>query len=151
MTSVEIIVSGDQRVRARLRALMARSMNWRPAFIEIERVFEHAQRSWFESEGRRSWPPLAAATAAWKRTHGMSSSTLVRTGRLRASLTSSTADSIRDMSNDRFAFGTKLRYAGYHRAGTPHMPKRRPGVKVDTPLLVEVAKVLRVYIMGRLA
>jgi phage gpG-like protein len=147
---IDLEVFGDERTRAHLRAIIERGLHWQPAFAELERLYEGLELEWFGSHGRGSWPPLAASTAAAKRSHGLSASTLVGSGRLRASLTRTTSDSMRRMSNDRFAFGTTLPYARFHRYGTKKMPARSPLHPVDRRMITETAAVLRAYLVGKL-
>lgn len=75
---------------------------------------------------------------------------LVRTGKLKASLTGKTVDTIRIIHPLQMALGTTIPYAGYHQRGTPTMPRRpvvelteqdkRSWTKIIQRFLVEEAK-----------
>ena len=79
------------------------------------------------------WAPLNPIYAAQKLARGFGSKILVRTGRLRDSLTSrGSADAVFQPQPLRLAVGTKTPYAGYHQVGTAKMPRREP-VRITEP------------------
>lgn len=95
----------------------------------------------FESKGGsigKKWAPLSPAYALWKGRHFPGRPLLVRTGRMKRSLTDSTS---RDMIFSRkggrqLIIGTRVFYAKYHQYGyRKDSPKRvlpaRPFIKVD--------------------
>ena len=68
-----------------------------------------------------SWPPLAAATIARKK----SDKILVETGRLKASLTTAGhADHVGEIFDRGLTFGTSVPYSIFHQQGTRTIPQR---------------------------
>lgn len=92
--------------------------------------FHAKERFLFEVEGAapgfRAWTPLSPRYAAQKRRAGYAGGILVRTGRLRASLTGGSADSITRIKPQDLEVGTRVPYAKYHQGGTRKMPARPP-------------------------
>jgi phage virion morphogenesis protein len=84
------------------------------------------ERKQFATQGAylgKPWKPLKPEYLQWKIKHGYSKRILVRTGAMRASLTS------RPMEEERYkkysaTFGTNVDYAKYHQYGTRYMARR---------------------------
>lgn len=95
-------------------------------------VLEQGAAAQFDAEGAGPvagpWAPLSARYAEWKAQHYPGQPILVRTGALRAALTSGTAQgALRDVGDDSLAFGTDgIPYASNHQTGTGRMPARPP-------------------------
>ncbi len=93
-------------------------------------VFESFARRQFRGQGvgpnRGKWAPLKEAYLKRRFAQGYTGPVLVRTGRLRASLTTKepTPDAIRRTSAHGFEWGTRVQYAHYHQLGTIHMADR---------------------------
>lgn len=98
-------------------------------------VFEAFARRQFKRQGlgpnRGAWPALSPAYAEWKAEKYPGAPILVRTGRLRESLTMSAAeagavsgDAIRRVTAHGFEWGTRVQYAHYHQLGTVRMTDR---------------------------
>lgn len=107
----------------------------------------------FESKGGsigKKWAPLSPAYALWKGRHFPGRPLLVRTGRMKRSLTDSTS---RDMIFSRkggrqLIIGTRVFYAKYHQYGyRKDSPKRvlpaRPFIKVDQGVANKFAEEMR--------
>lgn len=116
-------------------------VDFREAFDQ--RVFpkiEEQESKYFASEsapdGTR-WPKLAPATIK-RKGHDV---ILVDTGRLKASLTGQTGDSVRDAMERGASFGTSVPYAGFHQSGTKHLPQRAH-VGVNEELLNTIATII---------
>lgn len=93
-------------------------------------VFEAYARRQFRGEGigpnRGKWSPLGDGYGAWKARAYPGAPLLVRTGRLRESLTTSapSPDAIRTVTATGFEWGTRVQYGHYHQLGTIHMVDR---------------------------
>lgn len=96
--------------------------DWRPAWPEIEQVFYRIELEQFNTEGARGgerWAPLTANYGKWKEAHFPGQPILVRTGRLRRSLSVlGTGDSIREREAQSLTLGTRVPYAGFHQYGS---------------------------------
>lgn len=98
-----------------------------PLIEELVTYVQDALGRAFDSEGASSgslWAPLSEAYRLWKARHYPGRGILVRTGRLRASLTGSGGDSIRVVAGRRGEVGTNVPYAIFHQGGTSRMPAR---------------------------
>ena len=61
----------------------------------------------------------------WPNKKDGSPATLVKSGRLKRSVTTLTNDSLVRITDKRIDFGTKVPYGQYHQWGTKHLPRRR--------------------------
>tara|TARA_Y100000310_G_scaffold296063_1_gene328006 strand:- start:291 stop:800 length:510 start_codon:yes stop_codon:yes gene_type:complete len=113
-----------------LMGVMARKVkNLKPAFEDIADDFYRNEREMFARSGAvgggfRRWKPVNATYARRKAEQGFGSKILVRTGRLRSSLTSRGGDNHLKIGKLQMSIGTTVPYAKYHEHGTRKMPKR---------------------------
>lgn len=104
-----------------------------PVFHQMIDDFFENNKETFDSEGP-GWEPLKPSTIRDRKSKGFPAGPiLVRTGKLRASLTERGADGqVLDVRKDQFTVGTSVRYAMYHQTGSikvaNHPPKRSPVV-----------------------
>jgi phage gpG-like protein len=127
--AVEVNISiegGDELARA--FGLMSGAVNdWRPYWADVAAVFYISESARFSTGGFGAWPPLSDGYAAWKAKHYPGAPILVRTGRLRESLTSRTgAGAVYEESPLELRSGTSVPYAQFHQTGTSRMPARPP-------------------------
>ena len=85
----------------------------------------------FDAEGggpvAGKWPALSKAYAKWKRAHWPGRPILVRTGRLRRTLTTQGEGAVRAVGDDVLTYGTAgVPYATAHQMGGEHLPARPP-------------------------
>ena len=103
---VQAVLLGQQR--------RARSVGRNVSPIMLEYLRETVRQYYLSQGGPGGpWPPLAASTVA-KKGHA---TILLESGRLIASLTGRTADSILDVARLSMRYGTQVPYAKYHEAG----------------------------------
>lgn len=104
--------------------------DWRQPFEQMAEDFWEQNKETFEAEGP-GWRPLSPRYAKWKEKAYPGKPILVRTGALKASLTSGFArHSIFEVYPTRMEIGTSIPYAMYHQTGSlkvvDHPPKRSP-------------------------
>lgn len=132
MTILRLEVDGIQTLNRAFDTLGKTISDWRDAWPEIEQIFFRAELEQFDTEGARSgakWQPLSAAYARWKQIRFPGAPILVRTGRLKRSLSVSgvgTDDSIREHEPTSLTLGSRVPYAIYHQRGGRRLPKREP-------------------------
>lgn len=74
-----------------------------------------------------SWAPLSVSYAEWKAAHFPGQPTLVRRGALKAALTKTGGNALREVSGDTLSFGTVgLPYASVKQTGSSQEPARPP-------------------------
>lgn len=131
MAFLKITVDGEEKLNRAFDTLGKTVSDWRPAWPEIEQIFFRAELEQFNSEGARStkWAPLGSKYAKQKARRFPGRKMLVRTGRLKRSLSvigSGGSDQIRDADQTSLTLGSRVDYGIYHQRGTPRMPARRP-------------------------
>jgi phage gpG-like protein len=124
---ISINVRGIAKVEKKLVAMELRSTNFSPVFMQAKAQLSAASASNFALGGLPSggWSPLSPQYAAWKLARFPGAPPLVRTGRLAASLSGGTADSVFSVTPTKMQVGTRLEYAKFHQYGTTKMPKRK--------------------------
>lgn len=127
MASVDVRVSGVEKTQASLTAAFLRSQNFAPLFVKAKAEIGAMNASNFALGGLPSggWAPLDAGYGAWKATRFPGAPPMVQTGRLLASVTGNSPDSIFSMTPKSMSLGTKVEYAKFHQYGTTKMPKRK--------------------------
>jgi len=118
-----------------------RNIDMMPFLEDTIGKLETLHDNYFQSAtgpGNRVWPELAPSTIA-RKGHA---EILVDTGRLKSSLTSRTADSIRDAFQEEghawIHFGTEVEYSHYHDEDALRLPQR-PHVGLSEPDLDGIA------------
>lgn len=104
-----------------------RSANLKPAFDAFHPVWLASEANIFATGGppAEKWPPLQAAYRLWKVAHGYSDRPLVRTGRLRGSVTEAGhPDAVWQATPKTIRIGTSVPYGVYHQTGRG-VPRRR--------------------------
>lgn len=112
--NLTLTIDGQTKFDGAFRVLDERIADWRPAWPEIEQVFYRAEKEQFDTEGGRSekWKPLSKQYGEWKELHFPGFPILVRSGRLRRSLSVlGGADSIREGEPQSLTLGTRVPYA----------------------------------------
>lgn len=124
---ISVNVKGIEEVEAKLIAMQLRTTNFAPVFTKAKAQLSAASASNFSLGGLPSggWAPLSPQYAAWKMVRFPGTPPLVRTGRLAASLSGQTTDSIFSVTPTKMQIGTRLEYAKFHQYGTTKMPKRK--------------------------
>ena len=138
---ISLDIAGVKQVNRALLLSAAAVKDLRPVWEDIYDDFLTSERSVFAAEGNVGsqtremgsggswgpWEPLNVDYAARKQAKGYGSKILVRTGRLRDSLTErSHADAVFQPRALGASLGTRVPYAGYHQTGTSRMPAREP-------------------------
>lgn len=119
---------GDTQVERTIDRTLDRTDDATPAWDAIADSLARAERRQFDSEGGYAsggWAPLSPRYAAWKERHYPGRPILVRTGRLRASLTERPlgVEVIRPHSA---ILGSHVPYGLHHQRGGGRLPRRRP-------------------------
>lgn len=126
MASVDIHIRGLEKTQASLTAAFIRSTNFAPLFAKAKAEITAMNTSNFALGGLPSggWAPLDAGYGAWKAVRFPGMPPMVKTGRLMASMTGNSPDSIFSVTPTSMSIGTKVSYAKFHQYGTTKMPKR---------------------------
>jgi hypothetical protein len=139
-------VRGARQAAAHLLELGERGADIRPIADQVRTVYRRSNARRFGSDGRGSWPPLAASTLAQKRKAGAPEAPLQRTRALVRSLTGDDG-AVDERQPTALRFGTTLAYARYHDHGTKRMPKRAP-VDLSEAEHAEIAKIVSAHVKG---
>ncbi len=129
----EFAILGESQIQRMLDGVVYRGQDLRPVWNFIVSDFFALEGQQFATEGGlgRPWPPLSPVYAAWKAKHFPGQPILVRTGRLRASLTGRNADTVEVQEPQLLRIGTRVPYARFHQTGTSRMPPRPPIVLTE--------------------
>ena len=124
-----VTVDGVQQSTRAFQTLNESISDFRPVWPEIHMYFLRGTIEQFESLGARGgqrWEPLSARYAKWKAQAYPGKPILVRTERLKRSLSvgGSEPDQIKDFQEMSATFGTRVPYARFHQRGTRRMPAR---------------------------
>lgn len=102
----------------------------RPVWDRVEREFYRIERGQFDSEGSAGrsgkWKPLSRKYAKQKAQRYGVQPILRALGKMAASLTGKTSDTVLIKEKQDFGIGTRLFYAAFHQKGTDKMPAREP-------------------------
>ena len=125
---LQIDITGQEVSRQKLFKLENRVKDFTPVFKEIESGFEVFSEKVFASGGAviRAFAPLTERYRIWKEKHYPGQPILTASGRLRASLTGTSPDTITKIEPLVLTRGTSVPYSGYLQAGTSRMVKRPP-------------------------
>lgn len=102
------------------------------AFREIAKDFHEGEQKQFETKGAYGvggWQALAPTTIERKERGGYPMDILVRSGKLKRTLTGKTVGSIEEVRPLELRVGTEVPYAIFHQRSTRHMPAR-PVIKL---------------------
>lgn len=141
-------VDGDDDLILRLAGIRSRALDLRPAWPSVADAFADQEQRVFATQGAYpgpSWAPLDPQYAAWKAANGFSPRILVRTGRLRDSVTVRPL-AVEDFHEQYADLGTDVPYARYHQDGTGAMPQRK-FVHYTEELSNDVDRILSRYIV----
>lgn len=127
MSSVNIKIRGVEETQASLTAAFLRSKNFAPLFVKAKAEISAMNTANFALGGLPSggWAPLDAGYGAWKATRFPGMPPMVKTGKLLASMTGNSPDSLFSVTPTSMSIGTKVEYAKFHQYGTTKMPKRK--------------------------
>lgn len=129
MALLKITVDGEQKLNRAFDTLGKAVSDWRELWPEVEQIFFRAELEQFTSEGGRStkWAPLSAKYAKQKARRFPGRQILVRTGRLKRSLSVlGGGDQIREAEATSLTLGSRVDYGIYHQRGAGRLPKRPP-------------------------
>jgi phage gpG-like protein len=139
-------VRGAGKAAADLAELGVRGSDIRRVADDVRAVYRKSNARRFASSGLGAWPALADSTLERKQRGGYPSQTLVRSGDLARSLTSTRApDQIDERDPAALRFGTTLPYAGYHDTGTGG-EKKRELVELTAAEHDEISRLVSDYI-----
>lgn len=128
--NIGVTVDGVLQSTRAFRSLNESLRDFREAWPEIHMYFLRANVEHFESQGARggqTWKPLSEAYGKWKAKKYPGKPILVRTERLKRSLTlgGSAPDQVAEFKPMMAIFGTAVPYAKYHHRGTARLAQRR--------------------------
>jgi len=132
--SFSVSILGEMQLERTLAGRIRATSDLSHPFGRIADDIEESEEKRFEREGSHdgstAWKPLSPAYAEWKAKHYPGTKTLVRTGKLRDSLTGGPG-SVREIMPLRMVVGGTVQVGAYdlgslHFTGTKHMPARRP-------------------------
>jgi hypothetical protein len=148
--SLHYEIDGAAEVEHDLLGMGMRFLEPRPVLGLIADALRASEIELFDSDGKGTWPPLAAATIARKGNADI----LEDTDALRASLTEKdAAGHFEIIQGSELMFGTGVvsedgtPYARFHKTGTKHMPKRDP-LFIDESDMVLFSKAIQAYLVG---
>lgn len=121
-------VENDAEFKAMLNRAAERVSDLRVAFREIQRDWWKANKAQFSLKGSGQYPPLSPKYAARKAVTHPGAPILVRSGRLRDSLTNrGTSDTISQIGKLSLVTGTTVPYGIYHQSDEPRdrLPLRK--------------------------
>jgi len=112
---VRIHARGFERVEGVLQDQQRRAASFVRGIspLVVQNLQSTVRNHFLSQSGPGGWPPLAQSTIA-KKGH---STILIETGRLLASLTGRSRDTILDVSRLRMRWGTRVPYAAFHEEG----------------------------------
>jgi len=129
MFALRMDILGTRELDFAIQGLLKRVSDFRPLWPRLTEVFRGMEIAQFDAEGMGpagGWAPLSPRYAAWKSRHYPGQPTMVRTGRLRASLVATSSDSILDASQPmQMRIGTSVPYAIWHQLGGGYLPRRK--------------------------
>lgn len=144
-----VYVAGDGKgVTLNLTRFQQRVEDATPAMREVVRQVKSGRNTdMFRNGGPPSkrWKPLDPGYRAWKARHYPGAGTLVRTGRLRDSLTVA-GQGVETAGPRSATIGTRVPYAKYHQRGTRSMPAR-PIVDQDRDVQRLVTKIMQRWVV----
>lgn len=140
-------IDGEKGIDYAIGAIREGISDWREVWPEVERIFYVATLAQFRTIGQRGgtpWAPLSAGYRKWKEKKYPGQPILVRTGRLRRSLTAvGNEDTIRDQQPMALTIGSSTPYGIFHQRGTRRMPARPPLVLTKTDYGKMVSRMFR--------
>ena len=133
---------GEKQVDRTLSRIHDDINDFTPAWEAMAEDFLSAEKAQFASSGATGsggWSPLSPRYAAWKARRFPGQPILVRTGRLRDTLTKRPFG-VERIDPKQMAIGSDVSYGLFHQQGTDRMPRRRP---------VELAEAMRRQMIKR--
>lgn len=114
------IIENDAQFRAALKKASKRVSDLRVAWGLISQDWRKSNKAQFSLQGSGLYPPLSTLYAERKKKEFPGAAILVRTGRLRDSVTKKThPDHINRILKSGFDFGTKTPYGIFHQSDSP--------------------------------
>lgn len=154
MLNLSLGVQGAEEFKRTLGLTGNRLKNLSPVWEAWAIDFRAKESYLFDAEGAAqgygSWAPLSPKYAEQKRRDGFTGGILVRTGKLKASLSSVGAGSITKITPSSLEIGTSIPYAKYHQGGTRRMPARPPIRVTDAQRQFLIKLIQRFAIVGGL-
>jgi len=146
-----VSVIGAKKVIDILNGMQDRAKNPRESFFAIADEFAKHEGTVFNQqgavEGFAGWAPLSPNYVAEKAAEGYGSRILIRTGKLRMSLTDKTdANFVFRLTPKRLVIGTSVPYAKFHRRGTSNMPAREP-IRITQALRKRWSEIMRNFVI----
>ncbi len=114
------VIENDKEFQAQINKAAAQIGDLRVAFSLIAKDWRKSNMAQFSLKGSGLYPPLSQPYANTKRKKYGSAPILVRTGRLRDSITGTgNSDSILEIGKTSLILGTKTPYGIYHQSDAP--------------------------------
>lgn len=113
------VTSNATGARHLIEGIAGRLRDVQPFLRDVERILQRSHARQFATKGREfgsAWAP---------RKDSLPHPLMDKTGRLKRSLSTRNADSVRTIRVDRIVYGTRVPYAKYHNRGTRNMPPRK--------------------------
>lgn len=150
MVNIVLTASGARGFGVNLDRWTNRLGNMQPAFDAIADWQAQEWREQFNTQGAhltQRWAPLSPAYREWKAIRYPGQPILVRTGRLRRSLTSRPFG-IEEFRKGSVRLGTDVPYGAYHQRGTRFMPRRQLyPTTTENRRVKEVIRIMQRYIV----
>jgi len=148
---ITTVVRGAKEASSRLHGMTVRASDMRDALNRIADEFCQHEGTVFLNQGAivgmSGWAPLSLEYAEEKARSGFSDGILVRTGKLRMSLTSKMDPYfVMRLTPKTLRIGTSVPYAKFHRSGTSKMPARDP-IRITPAQRVRWAQILKDFVI----
>lgn len=141
-------VTGADEVVLKMQQMARRVQYPRPAWERVADAFGRFMKRQFETGGAsagKAWAPLDPAYMRWKVDRGFAPDILVRTGRLKRSLTERPFG-VETFTRDGVTLGTDVEYAKFHQFGTDTIPAR-PMLRTNEDFEDEINDILARYVL----
>lgn len=119
MITQSYIVKNDRQFGAALDKAAEQVGDLRVAFGLIQKDWHKSNKAQFQLKGSGQYPALSESYAQQKRRKYPGSSILVRTGKLRDSMTSKNSDAIVKVGKQSMILGTRVAYGIFHQSDAP--------------------------------
>ena len=111
----------------------SKKYNFKDSFKKVSKLIEDKNKDNFRARGRIN---------IWDKAKSGQSVSMVKTGNLEKSLTTSGGDSIREITSQSLVFGSRLSYGLYHQKGIKKTGLKRETLQVGGKDIKEISKIL---------
>lgn len=130
-----IEIEGEKELARAVLRVIGSIDDFRPYWKALQNELFDIEREQFDSEGAKGatgkYKDLSPTYARYKQKIYGDKPILQRTGRLYASMTGNTSDTVAQLGKTEAVFGTKVPYAKKHQTGAKYLTKRPPYALTD--------------------